>query len=81
MNNQPAIVNQTQTLPSQHLHKSLQDKYKDEYPIIYYEPNLDLKETESFKKIIQNNPQIFCFSNFEEASEQPGHRLYHNYFN
>ena len=47
----------------------IKEKYGDEYPIILYEPDIELKEKEALKDVIQGNNSIHVFSKFQDAFE------------
>jgi len=46
-----------------------QDADEDEYPVIWYEPNIDLEEKASLKALLERNKTINLFSDFRKAWE------------
>jgi len=46
---------------------SLKEDYGDEYPIIFFEPNIDFPIRKTLKNLIQGNSSIRFFSDFEEC--------------
>jgi len=69
MENLPLIEDTSRFDPLIEKFASLKKDYGDEYPIIFFEPNIETEAKKVLKDLILENPSIHLFSEFEKAFE------------